>query len=593
VLIILKMKFESFKYLFIFSFFNAFLIFFAVQASAQWSSNTGVNLQICDVSGEQALTKIAACPDGGCYISWFDHRGSSYAVYLQKLNSLGTKQFAVDGLLISNNPQNSSLVDYDLICDDSNNAVIAFTDIRNGGTINPFAYKISPAGVILWGANGVTLSDSVNSYQPNPKIVKTSDGNFVFVWRIGSGPTKIAMQKLNSAGVKQWGSSPILISSGTTENYDWPSEVVSDSGSIILYWCGYTGSFISPQNYKLYAQKFSSNGTRVWNSTQDTVYSLGRVSGFYTPLVFPDKNNGAIFVWQDDRFSTNETNSYVQRISSAGNFLFPDNGSAVAGTTGMLRFAPVAAIIPSTQETFVFWQEKNTLQSMIGVYGQKFSQTGVRLWNNAGVAFKPLDPNSFSSLAAYSKDTNVFVCYLELLTGSTNGLVKAFRTGPAGTFGWGGAVITPGSSTSEKLRMSADLSPNGMSMLSWQDNRNDGGIYAQNINLDGTFGNPSGTISVSGKLPDIYNLFQNYPNPFNPVTKIKFDIPSAGQSYDPDVRIAVFDVLGKEISELVNGQLKPGRYEIWWDAGSYPSGVYFYKIITKDFVESRKMILLK
>ncbi len=407
-------------------FFLAFILIILRNnnSNSQWSSDPNTNLQVCDVSGEQALTKIAACPDGGCYISWFDHRGSSYAVYLQKLNSLGVKQFASDGLLISSNPQNSSLVDYDLICDDSNNAIIAFTDIRNSSSINPFAYKISSAGTMLWGANGVTLSDSVDSYQPNPKIVQTTDGNFVFVWRIGSGPIKIAMQKLNSAGVKQWGSGhPLYFTTGTTENYDWPSEVVSDNGSVILYWCGYTGSFLSPQNYKLYAQKISSTGTRVWNGTQDTVFHLGHVSGFYTPLVFPDQNNGAIFVWQDDRFSTNETNSYVQRINSAGAFLFPVDGSAVSGTAGMLRFAPTASIIPSTQETFVFWQEKNSLQSMIGVYGQKFNSSGTRQWNDAGVAFKPLDGNSFSSLVSYTKDTSVFAYYLEIV--GANGVNKS------------------------------------------------------------------------------------------------------------------------------------------------------------------------
>ncbi len=527
---------------------------------AQWSSNTNVNLSVCDVTGEQALTKIVACPDGGCYISWFDHRGSSYAVYLQKLNSLGVKQFAADGLLVSDNPQNSSLVDYDLISDDNNNAIIAFTDIRNGPQINPFAYKISPTGTMLWGANGVTLSDSVNSFQPNPKIVKTTDGNFVFVWRIGSGPIKIAMQKLNSAGVKQWGTSPILISSGTTENYDWPSEVVSDNGNIILYWCGYTGSFISPANYKLYAQKISSSGARVWNSTQDTVYSLGRVSGFYTPLVFSDGSNGAIFVWQDDRFATNQTNSYVHRINSAGTFLFPVNGSAVSGTSGMLRFAPAASLISSTQETFVFWQEKNTSQSLIGVYGQKFSSTGTRLWNDAGVAFKPLDGNSFSSLVSYTKDTNVFVYYLELGSGS-NGLIKAFKTGPSSAFGWGGSIITPGSLLSSKTRMSAALSPGGMSMLSWQDGRNDGGgIYAQNINLDGTFGNPSGITPVSGNLPERFSLHQNFPNPFNPSTKIKFDIPMAGTG-SMRVRLIVYDILGNEVSRLIDGDIKAGEYE--------------------------------
>lgn len=568
-----------------------------VTVNSQWSSDPNVNLQVCDVSGEQALTKIAACPDGGCYISWFDNRGSSYAVYLQKLNSLGIKQFASDGLLISSNPQNSSLVDYDLICDDSNNAVIAFTDIRNSGQINPFAYRVSSAGTMLWGANGVTLSDSINSYQPNPKIVKTTDGNFVFVWRIGSGPTKIAMQKLNSVGIKQWGSGhPIYFSSGTTENYDWPSEVVSDNGSIILYWCGYTGSFISPQNYKLYAQKISSSGTTVWNSTEDTVYSLGRVSGFYTPLVFSDKNNGAIFVWQDDRFSTNQTNSYVQRINSAGTFLFPVNGSAVSGTAGMLRFAPAATIIPSTQETFVFWQEKNTLQSMIGVLGQKFSSTGTRLWNDAGVAFKPLDANSFSSLVTYSKDTNVFAYYLELIGGGATGTIKAFKTGPSGVMGWGGSIITPSSIISSKTRMWAALSPNGMSMMSWQDGRNDGGgIYAQNINLDGTFGNPTGLIQNTGTVPDKFSLLQNYPNPFNPSTNIKFEIPASPLSFGEGtgVRLVIYDILGRVISVLVNGNLNAGKYEINWNAVGVPSGVYFYKLAYGDITAVRKMILIK
>jgi hypothetical protein len=104
---------------------------------------------------------------------------------------------------------------------------------------------INTASAMQWGANGVTLTDSVNAFQPNPKVVQTSDGNYIFVWRLGSGPQKIAMQKLNSAGVKQWGTGPIIITSGTAENYDWPSMVASDNGSIILYWAGY-GTFISP-----------------------------------------------------------------------------------------------------------------------------------------------------------------------------------------------------------------------------------------------------------------------------------------------------------------------------------------------------------
>ncbi|MBN8586045.1 MAG: T9SS type A sorting domain-containing protein [Ignavibacteria bacterium] len=99
-----------------------------------------------------------------------------------------------------------------------------------------------------------------------------------------------------------------------------------------------------------------------------------------------------------------------------------------------------------------------------------------------------------------------------------------------------------------------------------------------------------------GITPDKYSLSQNYPNPFNPVTNIKFDIPKSGF-----VKITVYDLLGREITTLVNEQMKPGSYNVDWDASNYSSGVYFYKIEAGDpstgsgrsFVVSRKMVLIK
>ena len=97
---------------------------------AQWSTDPNVNLMICDVAGEQALAKIAMTSDGGCYISWFDTRSGAYNVYLQRLDPLGYKLWAPNGLLISNNPQDTWITDYNLICDQNNNAVLVFSDIR-------------------------------------------------------------------------------------------------------------------------------------------------------------------------------------------------------------------------------------------------------------------------------------------------------------------------------------------------------------------------------------------------------------------------------------------------------------------------------
>ncbi len=92
----------------------------------------------------------------------------------------------------------------------------------------------------------------------------------------------------------------------------------------------------------------------------------------------------------------------------------------------------------------------------------------------------------------------------------------------------------------------------------------------------------------SNFLPEEFALYQNYPNPFNPVTNIKYAIVKAS-----DVSIKVYDILGNEIKTIVNTFHQPGFYNIEFDAGRFSSGVYFYRIITPEFVATKKLILLK
>ena len=103
---------------------------------------------------------------------------------------------------------------------------------------------------------------------------------------------------------------------------------------------------------------------------------------------------------------------------------------------------------------------------------------------------------------------------------------------------------------------------------------------------------PSGAlVSVSKEdavLPDKFYLAQNYPNPFNPSTTISFSLPEV--SY---VSLKVFNALGEEIETLVTKELSAGSYKYDWNAINRPSGVYFYKLQTGNFVQTKKMILLK
>lgn len=104
---------------------------------------------------------------------------------------------------------------------------------------------------------------------------------------------------------------------------------------------------------------------------------------------------------------------------------------------------------------------------------------------------------------------------------------------------------------------------------------------------------PIGIQPISTEVPKQFSLHQNYPNPFNPETKIRFEIPAGVKRETSNVKMVIYNAIGKEIAILVNEQLKAGVYEINWNGFDYPSGVYFYKLQTESYSESKKLILLK
>ncbi len=93
---------------------------------------------------------------------------------------------------------------------------------------------------------------------------------------------------------------------------------------------------------------------------------------------------------------------------------------------------------------------------------------------------------------------------------------------------------------------------------------------------------------TGNEVADKYSLSQNYPNPFNPATEIRFSIPK-----QTVVKITIFDMTGKEIEQLYNGELSAGNYKAEWDAAGYSSGVYFYRLETVNFTDTKKMVLVK
>jgi photosystem II stability/assembly factor-like uncharacterized protein len=108
-----------------------------------------------------------------------------------------------------------------------------------------------------------------------------------------------------------------------------------------------------------------------------------------------------------------------------------------------------------------------------------------------------------------------------------------------------------------------------------------------------TGGDPIGINPISTEIPNAYSLSQNYPNPFNPATKIRFDIPNVGSGRDRSVKLVIYDLLGREVAILVNEELKPGVYDVDFDGFNLPSGVYYYRLSSGNYTQTKKMVLLK
>ena len=98
----------------------------------------------------------------------------------------------------------------------------------------------------------------------------------------------------------------------------------------------------------------------------------------------------------------------------------------------------------------------------------------------------------------------------------------------------------------------------------------------------------TGINSKYHKTLSTYRLYQNYPNPFNPDTKIKYTIPHSN-----NVSLKVYDILGKEIMTLVDEYKISGNYEVILNASSLSSGIYFYKIITGNYIDTKKLMIIK
>jgi hypothetical protein len=376
------------------------------------------------------------------------------------------------------------------------------------------------------------------------------------------------------------------------------------------------GCIVGGRGFKVV--RFSSLGDTIWNTvinayeindiskTSDGNYVLCGSSGIWTPFACKINGNG-IILWQ--KYFSNINRGYLNSVINS-----IDGGIIFAGTAG--SGADTGLILKTDINGNFVWNKTYTMY-------------------NSNTVFKSITANNSSYfVSGYSYPLNKIFIIKTNITGDTVKTISSISNDEEPQIVransnkfyiscWTGNYSSKIFSIDSNLNIikqlilspvrnylqvfniniyngdnSGDILLTGAIDISQQLSEE---LYAARIDSSLTTPPGIGIQRISSEIPKSYSLSQNYPNPFNPVTKIRFSIPlwrGVDAAGSRGVLLKVYDILGREIAMLVNEQLKPGTYEVSWpaptgDVSNYPSGVYFYKLITNEYTISKKMVLLK
>jgi len=490
----------------------------AANGFAQWPDDPASNLIISDEIGEQAIAKVAASSDGGCYVSWYSNTAGNYNMRLQRLDADGNIVWAPNGILISNHPQETWLTDYDMAVDNEDHAIVVFNDIRAGGDWDIYAYRISPNGDFAWGPDGLIISDNVGS-DMIPKVIVTSGGNIVVGWQEDN---IIHARKVDIAGNDLWDPATITLSStyGLAAPYLATS---NDDGFVLQVYLASGPNYWNPKY--IYVHKFDAAGNALWGSSGVAVNTAGGIATWMESGIMSDGNGGSFSYWYDTRSMVHH--AYVQHVQYDGTVLWTANGVQLSIAVNELQMNPTIVYLPASSEVLAFYKATDPDQNLQRINGQKLNAAGERQWGDGGAVLVPVSGQAIIYFSASYMSDGAIVTYQETLD-AVNDVTKAIRVDIDGNLVWDPSPVMMASTPSEKLHLAIGQNPVGQVIAAWGDNRNDpGDIYLQNINPDGTLGaygtggcsyiigdfNGSGTFNISDIIDSFSKLMTGAPEP--------------------------------------------------------------------------------
>lgn len=474
-------------------------------AQAQWTNDPSANTPVVVKPGDQTVVKAAMAHDGASWTGWYDFAPAGVELRVQRLGADGVPTFAPEGLLVSDNPQNTSVVDWDLRADDQGNCMLTFVDIRSGPDNDVYAYLIAPDGSFLWGPDGVTVSDNTE-FEADPRITRLSGGDYAVVWPRFDVAPGLVMQRISPAGVKAFPGDGVLIASSGTQEPAFHEMIPTGDNGLIVSYVRDIASFLSFRH--VMAVRVDADAQPVWGGGSSTVVSNATsVPIAHRPRLIPDGADGAIIAWHDTR--DGDFDCYVQRVSPSGAFLYTANGQPASSEPGRQQLDPAIAMAPSG-DVMMFFRNLDGAQSQQGLNVQRFNAaTGARTLGDAGANLVPFNGEYKGPPRAVTHESGAAAVYdRQPNLGSTQGTLGMLFAAEDGTL-ISGASVPVSTAPSAKGRLNLDRTPDGRMLAAWSDTRNGSeDIYAQLINSDGSLGAPTCAPDLTGDgLLNVFDLF--------------------------------------------------------------------------------------
>jgi len=429
-----------------------------------------------------------------------------------------------------------------------------FEDYRDGN--DEIYYKRSIDGGTNWEADLRLTNNTSNSIFPSLAV---SGSQVHLVWQEYRDGNWEIYYKRSQDGGTTW-SADTRLTNNTADSFN-PSIAISNS-QINVVWTDFRDNY----NGEIYYKRSTDSGMN-WDT--DTRLTNNPALSYYPSITATGSQ--VHVVWYDNRDGNNEI--YYKRSQNGGTTWETD--TRLTNDTA-ISYSPSVAV--NGLKVHIVWFDFR--DGNWEIY-YKRSTDGGTIWNADTRLTNNSAKSIYPSIAVSGSQVNVV--WQDERDGNPNTEIYFKRSTDGGTIWDADTRLTNNNASS--IYPSIAVSGSQINVV-WSCDRDS--IYNNEIYFKR---NPTGNVgiqNISSEIPSKYSLSQNYPNPFNNTSNFKFEIAKLGE-----VKIIVYDVMGREVQTLVNESLKPGTYETTLDGSQLTSGVYFYKMITDGFSETKRMILLR